>query len=298
MDSPKISVCLPAYNRVEYAREAIKSVLSQTYNDYELIISDDASTENIEGMVSSFNDKRLKYFKQKVNLGFIKNWNFCLDKSRGSYIKILGDDDVLLPDCLEKSVRVLEDKKVVGMVCSDYWTIDGVGKLIDSKQFNSESFRVFKESKIENGRQFIKEYFFGARRVGLPSAILFKKDLLRVVGNFDEAAGSPADIDLWLRILRISDFYYIDEKLLNMRWHEGNLSQKLEDDPFYYRYLIDLLSKNYRFVKKSFTFIEKVRLFFIYSRSIAKRMVNIKLLRYEIAFCGDIATLANMIFRT
>jgi len=296
MNNPKISVCLPTYNRVGYAKEAIKSVINQTFGDFELIVSDDASTEDVESMVQSFDDRRIKCFRQEINLGFIKNWNFCLINSSGKYIKIMGDDDVLLPNCLEESIRILEKEEFVGMVCSDYWTIDGNGNFINNHQFNDESFRIFKKNKIEMGKKFIKEYLLGRRRVGLPSAILFKKDLLKIVGNFDESAGPPADIDLWLRILQISDFYYIDEKLLKMRWHKDNLSKKLEEDLFYYKYVINLLSKNYCVVKRCFCLTEKIKLFFIYSRIIFKKVFNFKLLNHGKVFLRDIIMLIKLIF--
>jgi glycosyltransferase involved in cell wall biosynthesis len=296
--NPRVSIIIPTYNRVDFILLAIQSVIDQTFEDFELIVSDDASTEDVAGTVRSFNDKRIKYFRQKTNLGFIKNWNFCLNNSKGKYIKIMGDDDVLLPNCLEKSVHILENGDSVGMVCSDYWTIDNVGNFINNSQFNSESFRIFKQNQLENGKQFIKEYFLGRRRVGLPSSILFKKDLLNTVGDFDESMGSPADIDLWLRMLKISDFYYIDEKLLKMRWHKNNPSLKLENDPFSYKHLINLLSKNYYLIKNSISFSERMGAFSIYSKPIVKKIINIDLLKYEKTYLSDLAALIRLLFFT
>lgn len=100
---PKFSIIIPAY-KSKYIAEAIYSSLRQSYEDYELIIVDDHSPEDLFSIISQFKDERIRYYRNDVNSGAINvvdNWNKCLDYASGEYIICMGDDDRLLPDCLK-----------------------------------------------------------------------------------------------------------------------------------------------------------------------------------------------------
>lgn len=102
MESIKISITIPAY-KGKYLKEAIESCLLQSYENFEIIIVDDASPENLEEIVNTFDDSRIRYFRNKENCGAVNvvdNWNKCLNYCNGDYIICMGDDDKLLPNCL------------------------------------------------------------------------------------------------------------------------------------------------------------------------------------------------------
>ena len=97
--APKISVCIPTYNYAHYISFAVESVLNQQFTDFELIIVDDCSKDNTEEVVSRFlYDKRVSFEKNERNLGLVGNWNKCLSKARGEYIKFVFADDMLASD--------------------------------------------------------------------------------------------------------------------------------------------------------------------------------------------------------
>ena len=104
MASPKISILIPTYNYGRYLEEAIESVLSQDFEDYELIVSDDCSSDNTEEIMTRFaNNKKVRYYRHKINLGMVENWNWCLGESNGEFIKfVFGDDKFSQPDSLRK----------------------------------------------------------------------------------------------------------------------------------------------------------------------------------------------------
>lgn len=105
----KFSITVPAY-KSSYLKECIDSILAQTYQDYELIIVNDASPENLDSIVESYSDARIQYYKNKKNCGAINvvdNWNRCLSYATGDYIICMGDDDKLLPDCLEEYSQLI-----------------------------------------------------------------------------------------------------------------------------------------------------------------------------------------------
>ena len=105
----KYSILIPAY-KANYLEECIKSILSQTYEDYELIIVDDASPEDLKSIVNKFADSRINYYRNENNCGAINvvdNWNICLNYSKGEYVICMGDDDKLLPNCLEEYNKLM-----------------------------------------------------------------------------------------------------------------------------------------------------------------------------------------------
>lgn len=106
----KFSIGIPAY-KSKFLKENISSILQQTYTDFELIIVDDASPENIEGIVNEFKDSRIRFYRNDKNFGAINvvdNWNKCLSFAKGDYFLLMGDDDKLMPDCLEEYERLIQ----------------------------------------------------------------------------------------------------------------------------------------------------------------------------------------------
>lgn len=129
----KFSITIPAYKK-QYLREAIESVLAQTYSDYELIIVDDCSPEDIKSVVDTFTDSRIHYYRNKKNCGaenVVDNWNVCLSYCTGDYIICMGDDDVLLPCCLSEYVSLIAKYPNLGLYHA--WTeiIDEEGNFLD-----------------------------------------------------------------------------------------------------------------------------------------------------------------------
>lgn len=260
MPNPKVSICIPAYNRQEYLVEAIESVLKQTFSDFELIISDDFSPIDLRTVVSVYKDKRIKYFRQEKNLGFIKNWNFCLCQSRGEYIKIMGDDDVLLNNCIEVQLKNLEENNE-GLVYSNLLIIDENGKNRDDINNNNE-YRLFVGDRVIKSRDFLKMFFLEKIKVGLPTASLFRRSIINEIGFFDENLGSSVDSDMWLRMMAISNFSYSDTLAVKCRIHPENLSKKLINDNISLRGDLAILYKHKNEVRKFFLF-EK---FFIFKK--------------------------------
>ena len=106
----KFSITIPAYKQ-KYLYEAIESCLAQTYKDFELIIVDDASPEDLKSVVDRFQDSRIRYYRNEKNCGamnVVDNWNICLGYAKGDYVICMGDDDRLLPNCLEEYSKLID----------------------------------------------------------------------------------------------------------------------------------------------------------------------------------------------
>ena len=116
----KVSVCMPVYNtKPEYLREAVESILNQTFKDFEfLILSDSPDNTEIDKIISSYDDKRIKYSKNTKNIGISESRNKLLKTAKGEYIAVFDHDDISLPNRLEKEVEYLDKNPDVSVVGS------------------------------------------------------------------------------------------------------------------------------------------------------------------------------------
>ena len=169
---PMVSVCIPAYYAGENLRAAIASVLEQSYQNFELLIVDDASPEDISGVVNKFKDKRISYFRNRENLGPEGNWNRCLQLARGNYFKLLPHDDLLHPDCLMRQVSKLEEDKYkkIALVFSARQVISPSGNKLIRRSYPGSKEGVLNGSAVK--RACVRH---GTNLLGEPGSVLFRR---------------------------------------------------------------------------------------------------------------------------
>jgi len=140
VENPTVSVIIPAYNQANFIGKAIESVLRQTYQDFEIIVIDDGSTDNTEEITRGFKDKRVKYIKKyKKNRGISVARNIGIKTARGKYIALLDSDDEWLPEKLDKQINILQSESPeVGVVYSNLCYIDENGNNMNRKLRNSK----------------------------------------------------------------------------------------------------------------------------------------------------------------
>ena len=123
-----VSVCIPTYQGAAYLGQAIDSVLTQSFGDFELVVVDNHSTDGTEELVAAYSDSRIRFFRNERNLGAEANWNRCLAEARGTYIKLLPHDDLLAPDCLRQQVAALERDQRLALAFCARTVLDGAGR--------------------------------------------------------------------------------------------------------------------------------------------------------------------------
>lgn len=161
----KFSITIPAYKQ-KFLYEAIESCLAQTYKDFELIIVDDASPEDLKSVVDRFQDSRIRYYRNEKNCGalnVVDNWNICLSYAKGDYVICMGDDDRLLPNCLEKYSKLIE--KIPGLAVYHGMTeiIDEKSRVTDMQEARPEREGVYSmiSGRLRNSRQqYIGDWLF------------------------------------------------------------------------------------------------------------------------------------------
>ena len=228
MQKPTVSVLIPTYNGEKHLSSAIESVLYQTFKDFELIVVDDASRDNSPYIVKSYDDNRIRFHRNKINYGFVSNWNRCIRLANGKYITMLHQDDCMLSNNLEKKVNILQ-KTNYRWVASDCYQINSKGEIIaDHWRGHKVAFHLANSSKKEK----FDKMFFDWNYLCFPT-IMWESLLIREVGLFSNTGGFCTDVYMWLRLLHLVDMFYIPEQLIRYRYSD-NLSLTYDDYDWYF----------------------------------------------------------------
>lgn len=208
---PKVSVCIPTFNRSTLLFECIASVREQTFRDFELVVVDNASMDDTEAVVRGIDDPRVRYARNEQNIGMTRNWNRCLELAQGECICVFSDDDLMMPSNLEEKVRALDENPDVGMVGSPALPIDERGRTL---KVPTEVLGPARWLLDQPARLLTREVNF------YPSAVLFRRCVYDEVGHFDETLEGYPDVDMWFRVALRYPVLCINRRLIKYRGHE------------------------------------------------------------------------------
>ncbi|MFH2146033.1 MAG: glycosyltransferase [Candidatus Omnitrophota bacterium] len=207
--NPKVSVILPTYNRARLLSRALESVLNQTYRDFELILIDDASTDETRQVIDRYHDKRIVYVYLESRRGAACARNTGLKLARGVYIAFQDSDDEWFKEKLALQVPVLDGSPAeVGMVYSDY-----------CRQEDGRTKQVILPKEASAIRNLLFHGNF------IPIQCLVKKECFERIGFFDEELGRYQDWDLWLRISSVYQFVGLGQYLFKVYVQNEGISQ-------------------------------------------------------------------------
>lgn len=218
--SKLVSICIPAYNSSEYIGRTIESVLSQTYDNIELVVVDDCSTDNTVEIVKQFDDARIRLVCNEENLGMTGNWNRCVNECRGEYVKLIPSDDCIYPDCIVKSVEAMENNAGISLTIVGSDLIDNDEKVIGAYAHWKKAGRVL-GGKIAKRSVMLNNFF------GNPVGALFRKSDFEKTGGFDPDIPYILDFDLWLGLSAIGDVWVIKDKLSAFRVRKDSNTGRL-----------------------------------------------------------------------
>ena len=210
---PKVSVVIPTYNRARFIVDTIHSVLAQSFQDFEIIVVDDGSTDNTAQVVSGL---PVTYIRQENQGGPVAR-NNGLKVARGEYIAFLDSDDALLENALEKGVEVLDRHPEVGFSYGWAYLMDEKGHIFGLRRSRS------RHSYVREGREEIGELIFG-NYIPSPTSMI-RRSCLEEVGAFDpELRVVSEDFELWVRLAKRYAVAYIAQPLAKYRVHPHSLS--------------------------------------------------------------------------
>ncbi|MCL6751980.1 glycosyltransferase [Nostoc sp. CCCryo 231-06] len=216
---PLVSVIIPTYNRPEYLKQAIASAVKQTYQNIEIIVSDNCSPENPQALVASFGDSRIRFWRHQQNVGMIANQQHGFKMARGKYVASLHDDDIWNEDFLAKLVPPLEANSELILAFCDQYIIDA--NSIINNAGTEENTRGYKRDKLAKG---IHKPFY---KIGLVDKSIPTAASCVIRNNIIDWDSIPSEVggmwDLYLTYLCcISGYgaYYYPERLTRYRAHE------------------------------------------------------------------------------
>ena len=224
-----ISVVIPVFNAGDFINETLDSIISQDFNDYEILLIDDCSTDDSKQKISRYLSDNIHYFCQEKNTGGPSTpRNTGIKQSSGKYILLFDSDDLMLPGKLTKTYQILEANKNIGLLCTNFQSIDPQSKIIKPDFLKEyQSFRPTLQSLDNNSYKLnsshaysalLKANFIGTSSVAIP------KKVLDDVGGFSETLTNADDVDMWLRVTRRFDILYLDQILHQYRIQPNSIS--------------------------------------------------------------------------
>ena len=200
---PFFTVVIPTHNRSNLLKRAVKSVLAQTLENYEIIIVDDHSTDDTASAVKSFSDLRIRYMINSLTKGASGARNVGIFSAKGKWVAFLDDDDVWFPKKLEYQYGLAKNaSKIIGLICTDYEICKEKNrKLIVHKNRPSG---------------WVNDRLLYGGIIGCLSSICVRTEVLKTIGGFDERFPSCQDQDLFLRVAELSQFAHVPKTLVRM----------------------------------------------------------------------------------
>ena len=212
-NTPTVSVVMPVHNGARYIRQAIESVLGQTYDDLELIAIDDASTDETVEIIKAYASPKVRLIQNERNIGHAASANRAIKQSRGVYIARLDADDVSLPRRIERQVDFLEKHPRVGLIGTAAQTIDEEGRVTQDPQTNMG------RSGLDLNWRILWHNCMSPH-----SSAMIRKSALQHVGGYDERFWYAPDYDLWSRLSLEVDLARLPEPLVQWRTHSDGMT--------------------------------------------------------------------------
>jgi glycosyltransferase involved in cell wall biosynthesis len=251
---PKVSVIIPNYNHARFLKKRIESVLDQTYQDFEVILMDDASTdESCKVFLDFIDDKRIRTIYNETNSGSpFKQWNKGIREASGEYIWIAESDDFADETLLEKLVSKLEEDKSVGIAYCQSWVIDQDGSTLHSGAKSTEGLdkERWKYDFKNKGKDECRQFMIFGNTIPNASAVLIRRSVYEVVGGANEQMRLAGDWLLWVKLLLVSDIAFVCEPLNYFRTHTGTVRQSSSKNGLYVEeacQVIEYITSNVQF---------------------------------------------------
>ncbi len=240
MKTPKLSVVMANHNGQEFLKEAIESILNQTFDDFEFIIVDDFSKDNSLEIIKSYNDKRIVVIKNSSNLGLTKSLNTGLKIAKGEFIARMDSDDISEPDRFKKQLAFFEEN-------SEYSVLGCYAQIINSK--GSKVGELVNPIEDEE----IKECLIIDNAMSPHGGLIIKKQALDDIGGYDESILKSQDYDLLLKLSEKYKMHNLPEFLYRWRTHGKSISNASRDSQAYYKNLAQENAIKRRYAKMPVT---------------------------------------------
>ena len=208
--SPQISVIMAVYNGQQFLREAMNSILGQTFVDFELIVIDDGSHDDTLAILDSYTDSRIICITNETNIGQTASLNIGIERARGEFIARHDADDVSHPTRFAKQVSFLKEHTAVGLLGTSYRLIDDQGQVLEIERPPTKNSGI--QKRLERGNCLCH------------GSVMMRRDCLDQAGQYRTAFRVTQDYELWLRMAEQCELANLDESLYDFRFHGASVS--------------------------------------------------------------------------
>lgn len=224
LDNPRISVIMSVYNGERYLREAIESILNQTFADFEFLIVNDGSTDGSLEIIQSYQDERVRAINNEQNIGLTKSLNKAIRQARGGYIARQDADDISLPNRFEQQIEYFDKHPEIALLGTSVYKIDEQGKVVG---------RII--APANPGRK-AKQFSHGST--------MFKREVVDRLGGYNELFRYCQDYELWARIAKYNKVRNLTQVLYKLRFHGENIRSLKRNESALYHLLAMRLAEN------------------------------------------------------
>jgi glycosyltransferase involved in cell wall biosynthesis len=218
---PLVTIAIPTFNRASLLKDCITSALSQTYRNFEVLVSDNASTDETWETLSEFANRNLRVIRQSTNIGLLPNWNACLAEARGDYVVFVSDDDKISPWLLERCIEVVKDHPEIPIIValSDFHSSStGIRPARTSRSLRTG---------ICDGTDVLLEYLKGEIGVLATCSVMLRTEALRTVGGFPLDYPHTADVASWAPHLFAGKAGFVNEACATWYSHKESETGRL-----------------------------------------------------------------------
>jgi glycosyltransferase involved in cell wall biosynthesis len=212
MTVPLVSVCMASYNHAPFIRAAVESVLRQSFTDWELVITDDGSSDGTLAALDGITDDRLRVEGFPENRSACVALNHCIRRARGRFIAVLNSDDAWSPEKLARQLAVMDEQPHTAAVFTLAAMIDERGRLLPADHPGQQTFN----QPNRRSDAWLRRLIFQGNCLCHPS-VLVRAEVYRDVGLYDECMAQLPDLDMWIRICLRHDIWVIQEPLTLFR---------------------------------------------------------------------------------
>jgi glycosyltransferase involved in cell wall biosynthesis len=225
-----VTIAIPTFNRANFLRQAIESARAQTYSAIEIVVSDNASTDDTSLLLASYQDNRLRHVRQLSNIGMVANWNACLSLARGEYFLLLSDDDRLAPNAIQDLIDGFCDKQPGNSEwkSKDIAFVYGRCEITNTVTNRTSLSRA---APLTESSAIYRIGFLRSQRVNYPSATLLRVSDLRRIGGYSSQYGPSTDVGASFAISGQYDrVACVDELVAHYLFHPANMTSSIPLD--------------------------------------------------------------------
>jgi glycosyltransferase involved in cell wall biosynthesis len=221
--SAEVSICIPVYNGGAFIGETLRTVLDQTFTDFELVVVDNVSTDDTLERVGEFDDPRLRVVEADEHVDAVSNFNRATAECQGTFVKLVCADDTLVPDCVEVEVQALRDTPSAAMVAARRDIVDEHGRqLIKARGLAGM------EGLVRGSDAIARCVRAGTNVIGDPATVLMRASALEhLAGPWSHRWPYMVDLELWFRLLHEGDLVAIPRTLSHFRVHRSGWTAAL-----------------------------------------------------------------------